>query len=404
MDIATEFQLTIPGKLEHDDKILLIDEHQDMRMILAHQLQKLNFNNVSQARDGMEALASLKKQKYAAIICDLDMKQMTGLDLLAEIREDVNIDRPPFCLTMSNVSKEKLMLAVETGVDEILVKPFTLGDIVPKLRKCFSTFHNHKNPEKVYELAKEKLREEDYDAANAIYKKLSQSAEGAARPLVGMAKVSFQKKQYDEALKNLEEAEAKNNKFVHLFSLRGDVYVSLDKVDQAVESYQKAIDLSPLNPARYLKAGDILLKKEKYQECVDILRIAVSKKVQFKELHHLISQSYYHLKDYQNSAKFIRRALDKEPENIEYLNQMALSLKESGEIEEAKKFYNKVIKLDPENKRALFNKAIMLAQTNKLDEAIKILERLTLKFPDFEKGKVKLKELQDQVKESAEQK
>ena len=45
MDLAEEFKLTLPEKLESDDYILIVDEKQDMRMILVHQLQKLHFKN-----------------------------------------------------------------------------------------------------------------------------------------------------------------------------------------------------------------------------------------------------------------------------------------------------------------------------------------------------------------------
>ena len=393
VSLAQEFNLSIPTALLDNDRIIVAEPQQDMRMIVVHQLQKLQFKQIIQCRDGMEVLSALKKQDVAAIICTMELPDMDGLELLSEIREDLEINRPPFCLAMGQVSKEKLMLAVETGVDEILVKPFTLGDIVPKLRKAFKTFHNPKNPEKVYELAKEKLRSGRSEESEKIYQRLCESAPQAARPLVGLAKVASAKQEYEQAFKLLESAQEKNDQYVHIFSLRGDIYLAQGEHDSGIAAYRHGIGMSPLNPNRYKKAGEALFAQAKYHDVVDILKSALSKKVHFKEIYDFLSQACYNLKDYERSAKYIRRAVEKEPDNITYLNQLALSLKECGELEEAKKFYNKVIKLDPDNKQALFNKAIMLAQTGKEQEAIKILERMVKKFPDFDKGIKKLEEL-----------
>ena len=341
----------------------------------------------------MEVLSTLRKMDVAAIICTMGLPDMDGLELLGELREDLDVNRPPFCLSMEQVSKEKLMLAVETGVDEILVKPFTLGDIAPKLRKAFKTFHNPRNPEKVYELAKDKLRGQATDEAEKIYTRLCESAPKSARPLVGLAKVAFKRREFEKAFELLQAAQDKNEQYVHIFGLRGDLYLAQGDYDRGIAAYRHGIGMSPLNPNRYKKAGDALLGQSRYQEAADILKGALVNKVHFKELYDFLSRAHYNLKDYENSAKYIRRAVEKEPENITYLNQLALSLKECGDLEEAKKFYNKVIKLDPDNKQALFNKAIMLAQSKKEQEAIKILERLIKKYPDFEKASKKIDEL-----------
>lgn len=393
MSLAQEFNLNIPSSLQDNDLIIVADPQQDMRMIIVHQLQKLQFKQVIQCRDGMEVLTQLRKSDVAAIICTMGLPDMDGLELLSEIREDVDINRPPFCLSMEQVNKEKLMLAVEIGVDEILVKPFTLGDIAPKLRKAFKSFHNPRNPEKVYELAKERLRSKLFEEAENIYSRLSESAPNAARPLVGLAKVAYEKQDFDQAFKFLESAQDKNDQYVHIYGLRGDLYLAKGDFSKGIAAYKHGIGMSPLNPNRYKKAAEALIDQKRYQEVADILKSALSKKVRFKELYDFLSQTHYNLKDYESSVKYIRRAVEKDPENITYLNQLALSLKECGELEEAKKYYNKVIKIDPDNKQALFNKAIMLSQTQKEQEALKILDRLAKKYPDFDKALKKIEEL-----------
>ena len=394
MDLVKRFNITVPDRLNESQPVLVIDNQNDMRMIVVHQLGKLTFSNVLQSSDAMEALDRLREtSQTAAIICSMDLPGLTGLDMLAEMREDVEVTRPPFCLTMANVSKEKLMFAVESGVDEILVKPYTLADIVPKLRRAFASFHNPKNPEKVYELAKCKLRDEDPDAAQEIYQALHESASSSARPLVGLARVAIAKGDPTLAFELLDKAQVANEHYVHTYAVRGQVLADQKDYDQSIAMFKKAIKLSPLNPVRYDLPCQMLLSQDKFEEVIDLLSIARQNEVVFARMYHYLSQAHYYLKEYPKSAKYIKKALDKDPDNTTYLNQLALSLKESGELDEARKVYNNVIKIDPDNQQALFNKAIMLAQAEKTDEAVKILGRLVEKYPDFDKAKNKLREL-----------
>lgn len=143
ISIADLFGIVAPKELDTNLPVLVVEDQQDMRLIIVHHLQKLQFKTVLQAANGLEAMEQLRQhKKCAAIICDWEMPSMNGLHLINEMREDLNVPRIPFCLMMDSVSKEKLMLAVEHGVDDMLVKPLKLGDIIPKIRNAFKVFHN----------------------------------------------------------------------------------------------------------------------------------------------------------------------------------------------------------------------------------------------------------------------
>ena len=320
MDILKKYKLVIPKKIDEKLPVLLVDDQQDLRMIVAHQLNKRNFNTILYASDALETLECLRSHSgISVMVCNGELSSLSGIDLLSEIREDTRITRPPFCITMSNISKPKLLLAVEAGVDEILVKPFTLGDILPKIYHAFSTFHNPKNPEKLYELAKQKLREKLYDEAAEIYQHLHKSSPKSARPLNGLAKIKIASQDYDAAVKFLELAEKSNPHFVNTFSMRGQIFFERNDIGQGLLWYHKAFDLSPLNPVHYKTCAEILLEKESYEKAIDVLQIALNNKVQFSGIYHLLSQSTYKLKNYEDCIKYIQKELIREPENTTYL-------------------------------------------------------------------------------------
>lgn len=393
IDFAKMFNIQSPVKLDPEQPILVVEDQQDMRLIIAHQLKKLQFTKVKHASNGYDAIEIIQEtENISCVICDLDMPVMGGMDLLAELRERTDLDRPPFCLGMDNVNKERLMLAVENGVDEVLVKPFTLSDIYPKVHMSWKKFHNPKNPEKVYEMAKHALRSKDFDRAEKIYKLLAESAKDSARPLVGLARAAMGRNDLGKALEHLSAAEARNKAFVHIFAERGVIMTQMQLFDDAFKAFDQAIQLSPLNPVRYKQAADVLFNRNRFQEAAVLLEKAVALGLEFKQLYHYLSQACFATREYVKATKYVRSALAKEPENLTYLNQLGICLKQQNQFDEANKVYNQIIKRDPENVAALYNKAMLCEAKSEPGEAIKLLERALKIDPDFVIARAKLDE------------
>ena len=392
--LAASYKIEIPKKIDNDDTVLIIEDQQDLRLIITHHLQKLGFRKIKQCSNGLEAIQFLKgfTGKISVTLCDQEMPVMGGIDFLQEVMGSENLSRGPFCIAIDNPNREKIMLATENGVDGVMVKPLTLKDIMPKVNQTFRIYHNPSNPELLYDLAKQKLNNKNLDDAYSIYEQISKVAKNTARPFVGMARVLREKKQFDEALAMLDQAQTNNENFVHTYVEKGKIYVEKGSIEKAVEQYKKAIEISPLNPLRYEEAVGMLFKLERYEEGVEILKSAIEKELQFSSLHHYMSQGYFALQDYVKAIKHIRLALHSDPENVTYLNQLGICFKESEDFQEAMKTYNSIIKLDPANKAALFNKAILLHSMGQPEDAVKILERCIVKHPTFLPAKTKLNE------------
>ena len=402
IDFGKLFNIEMPAKLDPNLPVLVVEDQQDMRLIITHQLQKLQFSKVKQASNGYEALEVLAEHKdIAAIVCDMEMPVLGGLELLNELRERTDLNRPPFCLIMDNVNRERLMLAVEHGVDEILVKPFTLSDIYPKVLTAWKKFHNPRNPEKAYEIAKIHLRNKNWDEAEKVYKVLADSAQKSARPLVGIARVYIGRGDYQKALEFLLQGEQRNKAYVHVFSTRGEIYVLQKKFDDALRAFDQAIMLSPLNPLRYKAAADILMVRERYTDAATLLDKAVKSGLEFKELYNHLSQAYFMLKDYAKAQRYVKSALAMDPDNVTFLNQLGICLKHLEQLDEATKIYNQIIKLDPDNVAALYNKAILCETKGEFADAVKLLDRALRKDPAFTQAKSKLDEIKKKAGSAA---
>jgi tetratricopeptide (TPR) repeat protein len=398
--LADEFGIRLESNLDQNRPLFLLEDQQDLRLIVAHHLQKLGFAALHQFTNGHEALTYMQENpdiKPVVTICDLEMPLMGGYDYFGELRENARYSRGPFAITLPQPDKAQIMLASENAVDGILVKPYTFKDIVPKLRQAHKIFNNPNNPELVYELAKTEFRSKNWDKAEHIYKKLAASSPKAARPVVGLARILIEKKQFAEAQGLLADAERRNAFYVHTFVEMGRMAVAQGQIAEGVTAFRRAIDLSPLNPIRYEEAAELLFKLGRYQDAVDLLQLALDNQIVFPRLHHIMSQGYFAIKDYKKAIRHIKSALSSEPENVAYLNQLGVCYKESELFDDAAKVYNQVIKIDPDNRSGLYNKGVLLASRGQFAEAIKLLGRCVEKYPDFEIAAKKLKEVKDKA-------
>jgi len=119
-------------------KVLIIDDFATMRRVLRNILKQIGFVNISEADDGKTALKGLKKEKYDLILCDWNMPEMSGLELLNQVRSDDELKGIPFVMVTAEAQKNNIIEAVKAGVSSYVVKPFTAETISEKLEKVFS--------------------------------------------------------------------------------------------------------------------------------------------------------------------------------------------------------------------------------------------------------------------------
>ena len=126
--------------LENVDKnisILVVDDFATMRRIIRGVLKQLGFTNVEEAEDGSAALAKLKGGDFKFIISDWNMPNMLGIDLLKAVRSDDKLKNTPFLMVTAEAKKEEVLAAVQAGVSNYVIKPFTPDVLESKITAIF---------------------------------------------------------------------------------------------------------------------------------------------------------------------------------------------------------------------------------------------------------------------------
>jgi two-component system response regulator MprA len=112
-------------------RILVVDDEPAVRRSVALALELEGFD-VGVAEHGVEALQALAEEPADAIVLDVAMPYLDGLELCRRLRETG--DRTPILMLTAKDAVDDRVAGLEAGADDYLVKPFALRELVARLR------------------------------------------------------------------------------------------------------------------------------------------------------------------------------------------------------------------------------------------------------------------------------
>lgn len=128
-------------------RILVVDDEEKIRRVIREYAEAYGFN-VSEAKDGIEAIDIVKKQSFDIIIMDIMMPKMDGFSACKEIREIKDI--PILMLSARGEEYDKL-LGFNLGIDDYVVKPFSPKELMARVNAIIKR-NNHEISEEIYKI------------------------------------------------------------------------------------------------------------------------------------------------------------------------------------------------------------------------------------------------------------
>ena len=105
-------------------KFLVVDDSATMRRIVVNSLQRIGFTQCVEAADGREALDKYDPS-VTFVITDWNMPNMSGTELARALRERPDGKTVPILMVTARSVREDILTALESGVNNYIVKPFT---------------------------------------------------------------------------------------------------------------------------------------------------------------------------------------------------------------------------------------------------------------------------------------
>lgn len=129
-------------------RLLIVEDEKALNKVIAKRLEAEGYS-VDRCFDGEEALDYIAVGEFDAIIMDIMMPKLSGLDVLRQIRSNKN-NTPVLLLTAKDTVRDRVT-GLDAGAEDYLIKPFAFEELLARIRAM--TRKSTGNPTNTYTIA-----------------------------------------------------------------------------------------------------------------------------------------------------------------------------------------------------------------------------------------------------------
>lgn len=121
----------------HAKVVLIADDTQTIRAIVRASLKAIGFKEFYEVTNGVEAKQLLEVKPIDLIICDWEMPEMNGLEVLKAMRGMEKHKDTPFVMLTGNANADLVNQSILLGISGFVVKPFQPQALCEKIASVF---------------------------------------------------------------------------------------------------------------------------------------------------------------------------------------------------------------------------------------------------------------------------
>jgi len=127
------------------EKILVTDDEEDIVDLISYNLAREGYS-IIKAYDGEAALRQVKLQKPDLLILDLMLPRMSGIDVCKTIRSNPDSANLPVIMVTAKGDETDKIIGLEIGADDYVTKPFSVRELVARVRAVLRRRQKEKKP------------------------------------------------------------------------------------------------------------------------------------------------------------------------------------------------------------------------------------------------------------------
>lgn len=125
LPLTAASQATLAADMLQAARLLVVDDSKMMRMGISRSLRQLGVTQIEEAADGREALQRLRGGSFDLMLLDVEMPEMTGLEVLAQMQGDPLLRGFPVIVISGGQEIDAVVRCIEMGAEDYLPKPFS---------------------------------------------------------------------------------------------------------------------------------------------------------------------------------------------------------------------------------------------------------------------------------------
>ncbi|MEW5722345.1 MAG: tetratricopeptide repeat protein [Thermodesulfobacteriota bacterium] len=324
-------------------KIMVINRSQMLRTIIRDTLRKNGFWQVSSTDNGAAGLQLARADRPHLMIADYGLADMTGLDLLHEVRQDRFLERMAFILISSEPERKKVAAAAERRVNAYVVKPFSQQTLLEKVNLVLEQQINPAEGVACFREANHLAQEGNIDDALQLYRQaLNATGYSMAAVYYKIGQALEKKERDDDAEANYHHAVERSHRYVAALDALGALHLKRNSHQEAAKYLRRGVAISPLNAERQLALGEVLFETG----------------------------------DFDGAEKAYKTSLELDPlKKTHVYNRLGITMRRLGDLEQARDYFQKALETAADEENLHFNLGQVYLDLGEKDKARRHLER-----------------------------
>jgi tetratricopeptide (TPR) repeat protein len=345
-------------------KIMIVNDKVELRNIIRDYLKNEGYSKLVVSENGRSAFRRADYEVPDLIIADRDLPDLSGMDLLKEIRHSPRLADTLFILLTSEIEQKYIAQAAEHKVSAVLVKPFSHQILADKVNRLLEDRLEPPLSRQNYEEANRLASEGKLEEALAKYQEaVSSTKKSMAAVHYRMGQVHEKMDRDDTAEADYHEAIGMSRVYVDAYDALGDLNLRLDRPDDALPFFKQGTEISPMNARRQRRLGEALLESG----------------------------------DFEGAEKAFKMALDLDPTQTHLFNRLGIALRRQGKLAEAGRYFLQAVEVTPEDENLLYNLSRVYLDQGESGEAVGYLRKALDLNPDFSEARDLLESLGPQT-------
>jgi len=355
-----------PLRRSTDKHILVVDDQPAMRDMIRMMLRNNGYNHLQFADSGKAALRLIASHPKDLVVTDWNMPNMTGVELLKQIKSDPALFTLPVLMISDESDSEKVLFALEEGTEGFLVKPFSEIDLVKNMEMTLAkSVPKDEIDRLILEMRRLKLSKK-YREALELGATILESRK-SPKVITLVCECLYLLEEFDRAISMMADTDQKSRSSEQT-NLLGKIHLSLGQYSQGIEALKVAVKMNPLNQDRKIDLAGAYFAAGKDEEAERVIQNVVNAKPTDLQLVS-IAQLYLDRGAVDRAGEYLKQTVDPIRETVPVFNNYAVALRQADRLDDATEIYQKCLKIDPDSDVLHYNLAVLYAKSDRIQEA-----------------------------------
>lgn len=313
----------MPGKYQPADiRILVVEDHAMMKNLVIEILRAHGFEKIVAVTKGREALAELKRKKTDFVLLDLELPDVSGLEILEFIRSQRTQFDIPVLIISGEASKDDIIRTAELGCNDYLVKPFQTHDLE---KKVDSVLRSYFAPGEVLRLVRE--------AENHLHKGALPEARHTILRALNLEKNNVRANYMhgiildaigdtEQAIATLIKNRERSPKYLKNHGALADLYIKQLRPDLAIQSLEQELALNPKDATRQMMYAELLKNQRQFDKAIEHYRKALVENNTLQDALSGMGDCFAGLENTEKALYYYKRLRKNYPHMREPLEQI----------------------------------------------------------------------------------